>query len=304
MMEAISIADKGPFEQCRDQLYRGLGSVNHISDLCFANLLTWSDSLQTRRVFRDGFCCIALEFHGQWQHYAPIGQPDAYEALLERAFPGDDVELIMVPEALLPTLERLQNYRVSYSHDVAYSDYIYENDAFLHLLDNPSRRYDYRHFLRHRSPSFHIITESNKADCLHIMDKHWCQRHDCGACHFGCEKKALHKALTHFNALGLSGALVYAGHEPLAFVIAKHLNPGLIAYHFMKTDSSVRGLSYFLLHSFAHAAHKDVQHINFSEDMGREGLRYFKQHLAPYSQVHKYNVMLIRHPAMSLCGAP
>ncbi|MCL2108544.1 MAG: phosphatidylglycerol lysyltransferase domain-containing protein [Oscillospiraceae bacterium] len=296
-MNPVSIADKGIFEQCRDEFFRSLQSENNISDLCFCNLLTWSDSLKTRRIIADGFYCASVEFMGQWYHYIPLGKLDkldTYEKLLEHIYPDKTIELIMTPEVFLPYLKRLKNYKISYSHDENYSDYIYDNVSFAGLLQNKSNRYDYNHFKRNHAPVFCVVNSQNKADCLKVMDKFWCSRRDCSNCHYGCERKALQNALTHFDTLQLSGALVYANAEPVAFVIAKKLNPELIAYHFMKVNSDMRGLQIYLLHSFATECHSGVSRINFSEDMGIEGLRIFKQRLAPFAQVHKYNVILTR----------
>jgi len=296
----VSIEDKKIFEQCRDGFYHSLGSQNNISDLCFCNLFTWSDSLKTRCVVVDGFYCASVEYKGKWYNYVPLGpigktdkELEKYEKLLERVFPNTSIELIMVPEVFLPILQRLKNHKVEYSYDKNYSDYIYDSASFMALLQNKSNRYDYNHFKRKHNPTLRILDSQNKADCLKIMERHWCSRRNCADCHYDCERKALQNAITHFDTLQLSGALVYVGDEPVAFVIAKKLNPTLIAYHFMKTNTRMRGLQIFLLHSFASECHSEVSKINFSEDMGFEGLRLFKQRLAPFTQVHKYNVVLI-----------
>ena len=301
MTEHISIADKAVFEKCRDEFYQSLGGENHISDLCFCNLFAWSDSLKTRRALIDGFFCVSIEFLGKWYHYAPIGKIDgrtkAYERVIDRLCSENNIrsiELIMVPEIFLPELRNLGSYRAEYSYDEDYSDYIYDNVSFERLLENRSNRYDYNHFKRNNAPSFQIINKQNKTDCLKIMEKFWCLSRDCGGCHFGCERKALQNAVTHFETLELSGALVYTEHEPAAFVIAKKLSPTVIAYHFMKANTSVRGLQLFLLYSFACEVHAEAGRINFTEDMGIIGLRSFKQRLAPFTQTHKYNVTLTR----------
>ncbi|MCL2096470.1 MAG: phosphatidylglycerol lysyltransferase domain-containing protein [Oscillospiraceae bacterium] len=299
---AVTIKDKERFELCRDAFYKSLGHGNYISDLCFSNLLAWGESIKTRRVFAGRFCCVSVEFAGKLYRYAPLGPLDPlelYENFIEEFYAvkeekGEKIELIMIPEALLPALRKLNNFTAEYSYDEAYSDYLYENASFLNLLDNASNRYDYNYFVRNHAPYFRLIDGSTKADCLKIMDKFWCSRRDCGDCHFGCERKALQSALTHFDALDLSGALVYAGREPAAFVVAKHLNPEVIAYSFLKSDRHMRGLQVFLLVSFAREVHKEAEKINFTEDMGVAGLRLFKRRLAPFTQIHKYNIILTR----------
>ena len=104
MTEAVTIKDKETFERCRDEFYKSLGSENNISDLCFSNLFTWSDSLKTRRRIIDGFYCVSLEFAGGWYHYAPLGGVEGYESVLEIICAGKEIELIMVPEVFLPAL--------------------------------------------------------------------------------------------------------------------------------------------------------------------------------------------------------
>ena len=296
MSEAITITikDKEIFERCCDEFYKSLGSENYISDLCFSNLLAWSDSLKTRRRLIHGFYCISLEFMGKLYHYAPLGGTKGYERVLDILCVDRRIELIMVPEVFLPVLQHLKNYKVDASYNANYSDYIYENASFVRLLNNPSNRYDYNHFKRHHTPLFQLIDEQNRADCLRVMEKYWCSRRDCSDCHFGCERKAIQNTLTHYDAMGMSGALVYLGNEPVAFTIAKFLNPEVIAYSFLKADTRIRGLQLFLLHLFARFAHKNAIKVNFTEDMGIEGLRFFKQRLAPFSQVNKYDVVLIR----------
>ena len=188
-IEPISMADKTVFEQCRDGFYESLGSENHISDLCFSNLLAWSDSFKTRRTLKDGFYCVSVEHKGQWYRYAPIGKIDGQFEVYESILGLDcqnHVELIMVPEVFLPVLQGLKNYEIEYSYDPAYSDYIYDNTSFLRILEKQSNRCDYNHFKRNHVSSFQIIDKQNRADCLKVMERYWCSRRDCGSCHFGC----------------------------------------------------------------------------------------------------------------------
>ncbi|MCL2047089.1 MAG: phosphatidylglycerol lysyltransferase domain-containing protein [Defluviitaleaceae bacterium] len=292
MTRPVTIDDKQRFEQCRNELCKRLG--NYISDLCFSSVLAWSESLRTRCVFVGDFCCISVEFAGKWYQYAPLGSLEAYESFLEKMYPQEEIELIMVSEQLLAVLRGLKNYRVEYSYDAAYSDYLYENASFLNFLDNADNRYDYNHFVRNHAPDFRLINELNKADCVEVMDKYWCAGRDCGGCHFGCERKALQNALAYFTPLGLCGALVYAKNEPIAFCIATHLSPEVIAYSFLKAARGIRGLQMYLLASFACEAHREAARVNFSEDMGIEGLRSFKRRLAGFVLVCKYNVVLRR----------
>lgn len=59
--------------------------------------------------------------------------------------------------------------------------------------------------------------------------------------------------------------------------------------HFFKSDTRYEGLSNFLFYSIAEYSKKfEVNYINFEQDLGEEGLRYYKRHLRPDMLLKKF----------------
>jgi hypothetical protein len=69
-----------------------------------------------------------------------------------------------------------------------------------------------------------------------------------------------------------------------------------LVIHFFKSDQKYDGLSNFLFYSIADYSMKlGVDYINFEQDLGEKGLRYYKEHLRPDKMLDKFE--LIREDA-------
>lgn len=86
----------------------------------------------------------------------------------------------------------------------------------------------------------------------------------------------------------LCGELILMDGEIRAFAFAGEMWPGMASFFVAKTDTRVRGLSYFqrwhVLQRFT-----DYEHINDASDLRHPGLRQFKRSLRPVRMVDVYS---------------
>jgi hypothetical protein len=97
-----------------------------------------------------------------------------------------------------------------------------------------------------------------------------------------------------FEALGLFGAAIETDGKLLAFAIACVERDTLFCIY-QKVQRSVRGLNELLRHVLVETCGKAYSFVNYSDDMGIEGLRLYKSRLGPHRLEHVYRVELERN---------
>jgi hypothetical protein len=135
--------------------------------------------------------------------------------------------------------------------------------------------------------SIRPITKDNVHLCLDVEEQ-WCSQEDCSYCRsfFGCEKEAIEIIIDIFDENIHSGLFLYNKEKPAGYIICEQLNKKISFLYFGKSnlDDGFVYLIYIMYRDYL----KDVEYMNFNEDMGHPGLRKFKKLFSPYELWHKY----------------
>lgn len=133
---------------------------------------------------------------------------------------------------------------------------------------------------------YESITLENRDDAREGI-KEWFDRHG----NIEEEMTAIDRCFTHWNELGMKGAVIRIYGKVEAFTAGDLLNERMAHIHFEKANPSIRGLYQainhdFLLHEFA-----DTEFVNREEDLGEPGLREAKMGYNPDHLTLKYDVV-------------
>ncbi len=99
------------------------------------------------------------------------------------------------------------------------------------------------------------------------------------------------EALSMIDELGLTGMLVYAGSEPVAYCLGEELEPETFVIHYEKGVYGYKGLKQFVVQAFAKSLPERYKYINREQDLGLPGLREAKMGLRPAKFVKQFRAV-------------
>lgn len=170
-------------------------------------------------------------------------------------------------------------------------EYLYDREA---LAELPGKKYHGKkgHVRRFMETDWRYepLTPALIPDAL-AMQKEWCRLNACGNDPELCrEGKAVREALAHFEALKLSGGLLYQDDRVVAYTIGEPTGGGAFAVHFEKARSDVNGAYPAVNQLFVQQAMAGFRLVNREEDTGAEGLRKAKLSYHPVELLELCNI--------------
>ena len=281
-------------------MYNTYQEYTQLQDLTFLELWSWNFIYKNKYKFINGYMCIIFTNHkNEVRCSKPIGTYDKQTFIdtikvLQAYFQEQGLPLIfeyISEEEVGYFKECFKQPVISYNRD--YSDYVYSNQDFCSLEGRAyrHRRSDYNYFIRHYEHKYESLTKDNIHYTLEIMDE-WCEQRNCKECHFGCERRALQRLVEAYDIIPYRGGLVKIDNQYKAFLITQEDDRHMVFHYFQKSAIRLKGLNIYLYLKVMEEEHPEGMWINFSEDMGIEGLREYKKTLAPYRLLHKYEIRL------------
>lgn len=183
---------------------------------------------------------------------------------------------------MLPFYEACFGERMEIIDSEELAEYIYKMEDFRTYQDRQRERYNYQYFESKNEVCCVEITEKHEAECQQLLKESFCDIHDCEECEYGCQKNTLHHALLAQGEHEVKGILIYADKKPVAYCIVSQEKKQLV-FHFKKNLRGYRGLNEYIHRECMDRFGKQMESINYTEDMGVEGLRKYKQNLSPYT---------------------
>lgn len=289
----IRIDDRDGFRRAqRDQRYEN-------NEGSFVTLFLWRHRWRIRMAVRDGIVYLSarLPEDGRPMHYPPVVPPGRplREALerIERDLAEQNAPFLVkyANESFVRRLgeEGGGGYEIRETRDEF--DYVYSVGELSSLSGRSlhGQRNHLNQFLRNYDYRYEEMTPAHLRDCLAIYDR-WMADH-AGRLREEGERLATEEALTHWDALGLMGGIVYVGGEPAAFTAGEDFRPDMALIHLEKADPAYRGAFQFINQQFAYRALKGYETVNRQEDMGIEGIRRAKMAYHPLRMVPKYDIV-------------
>ena len=197
-----------------------------------------------------------------------------------------------VAEWMRPFYEAVPFLQWEVTNDRDLSDYIYTAEDFCTSLNEQKVRYDYRYFIRKYHPVLEIMRPEHDVECAKLIRENWCTEHACEECTYGCAMVTEQNAVTCVHKTEANGIVVRIDGKVVAFCIVT-VCCGQGVFQFKKTQRGFRGINEYLHKECYDSFLTGVSIINYTEDMGQEGLRKYKCKLAPYTLAPRYEMRKI-----------
>ena len=263
-------------------------------DMCFANIYLWSRKYQTGYEMLEN-CLIFADLSDLTSVSFPLGKKDDVKRAviaLEQIFRdmGKPFALHLATQSDFELLESWfpGKYKIEYERDLA--DYVYESDKLINLSGKKyhSKKNHVNKFKEQYSDwSYEKITDENVEACFQMALK-WRRMNGCEE---DDEKLAemcvTLNALRLMHELDLTGGLIRANGEVVAFSIGEELNRNMYVVHIEKAYSDVPGAYPMINQQFVLHEAKDYPYINREDDSGVEGLRRAKESYRPAFMLEK-----------------
>ena len=271
------------------------------SPIYFQSLYAWNFvSINRYKIFGDHMCIVVNDTTVKETFaYPPLGElggksfASAVLAMMgEFEREGLPCAFHEVPGFMLPHFSAIQGYRSEVSHDRNWSEYVYTRDDYAEGIQQGKFRWGKRDFIRKFNPSSHEMTSSDKDVVRSITQNFFCPERNCPSCFCGCELEVVSRIMENWNELNMKGVVVESEGEALAFGIVCFQKDTAFCIS-KKLRRRTRGLDSYLssvmMESLFDAKYK---YMNYSDDLGNDGLREYKSSLAKHTLMHRYVVRL------------
>jgi len=277
------------------------------SPIYFQSLYAWNFiSVNRYKILGEFLCFVANDTTADETFaYPPLGAMGEPGELGEKSFAsavlavmgefereGLECEFRDVPEFMLPFFSGIEGYKADVSYDRNWSEYIYTRDDYAEGIDQGKFRWGKRDFIRKFKPSSREMTPADRDVVRAITQNFFCPERDCPSCFCGCELEVVTRIMDNWDGLGMKGVLVESEGEALAFGIVCYQKDTAYCIS-KKLKRRTRGLDSYLtsvmLESLFDTKYK---YMNYSDDLGNDGLREYKSTLARHDLMHRYVVRL------------
>ena len=210
---------------------------------------------------------------------------------------GAPLTLICLTAEQKTQLEEEFHGRFTFQEDRDGFDYLYTVDKLadlagkkLHAKRNHIHRFD------EQFPDwlFEPIGPDNLAECVEMEAKWYAEQVEAGRAdaNLGHERAAVNTALSHMEELGISGGLIRAGGQVVAFSLGSLTTADCYNVHFEKAYGEIQGAYAVINREMARwvrSTFPQVAYLNREDDMGLEGLRKAKLSYYPDILLKKYS---------------
>lgn len=279
---SIELADKKLF----DAIFRRIGPET--SEFTFTNLFCWSDAYGIKIGKLRDFLLICAHRDGELMFFAPLGQGEVKEAIIEvfRQYP--QAKFIRLPEYFSGLFSAEAGFKLSEDRDNF--DYLYRREDLAQLK---GKRFDAkRNFIKRFYKQYNpLCRKATQDDIEHCVDFHneWC---DDKACDLDIglkrEKEAILKMLKNCHTLQILGAVIEIDAKVKAFSIGEALNNTTFVVHAEKASAKFTGIYQAINNFFASIIPQEFEFINREQDLGIDNLRKAKMSYQPAGFVKKY----------------
>ena len=259
-------------------------TANFIWDAGYPVEVCEEDGWFFRRYTGYSYCC-------------PIGSggEEAFAAAMQKLEAhcretGDKFHLHNVPNEEKEMLIRLYGDRLTLLESRDDFEYIYDRQA---LADLPGKKYHGKkgHIRRFMETDWEYrpLTADMAGDVL-AMHGAWCKDNDCKGGELCMERKAVRRALEHYDVLGLKGGVLYQNGAPVAYTMGEPTGNSTFAVHFEKAFGHVQGAYPAVNQLFVQREMAEFSFVNREEDTGDEGLRKAKLSYKPVELLELWNI--------------
>ena len=255
-------------------------SNRRFCEVSFANIFCWAPVSK----YKIAICgdTLILGKPEQSRFVMPIGKnrKEAVEEL-KRQYPH-----LTVRGASEEELCYLDGFEIT--EETGFFDYIYETQKLSALSGKKlaAKRNHINAFLADGEWHTEIITPDH-CKILSEFNEKWCEGR-CEESSLGHEMCAVNIALKNYEALGLSGLMLYKNGRLVAYSYGEPINHDTFCVHVEKADQDVRGAYQMINREFVRTFCDGYTYVNREDDAGDEGLKKAKLSYYPTNFGRKF----------------
>jgi hypothetical protein len=194
-----------------------------------------------------------------------------------------------IDEALLPDWQAVTGYGIQTEYRENDSEYIFRPDEILEMTGsaNAEKRRGLRKCAQFKDISLHPMTNEN-VPLMSVIEEAWCLHRDCSVCcsFCGCEKKAIEIMVSIFDEKIHQGLFLYQEDKPIGYAVGEKREGQPAMLYFGK--ATISDFFVYLIYAMVEKHFSNSPLFNMAEDMGNQGLRFFKRHLGTYTHWRRY----------------
>ncbi len=276
-------------DQCMVQHYaqqaQDSGNVPLSCEYSFVNLFCWGDIYQYSWFIHEDRLVVYDGKDGVM--FMPLGRPMPPKSLVALSKTarsmGFSPDICLVPEYYPNQFPEITQY-YDITPDRAAGEYIYLTTHLcdlkgtkLHKKKNLIAQFTRNH-PDHRitsiSPDQLSILRRFTMDLLRQMDPVPLSLNE--------ERRAIERAVEHWEDLSLEGLMAWAGDDLVAYAVFSPLGNNAYTVHFEKSNIGVKGAAQYINRETAAYLESRARCINREQDLGIQGLRQAKLSYAPH----------------------
>jgi hypothetical protein len=256
------------------------------SEFSFGNNFIWRHFDHPHwTILHENLCLVYLPPEQTPYALAPVGGTEmraTIDALIERA-----PRLIRVPAAF--ARKHCSGFHCAPDRDEF--DYVYATEDLAELKGKKfdGKRNRIRKFEREHAWRYISLTPEHLDSCRALFEEWFAEKDDDSTMVLG-QKSAIQEALTHFQALGLSGGAIEVDGRFAALSIGEPLTRDMAVIHIEIVSPCCEGLAQVMNREFVRNAFRDYAFINREQDLGIPGLRRAKLSYQPHHLVEKFKI--------------
>lgn len=143
------------------------------------------------------------------------------------------------------------------------------------------RRNKLRRFSKTYADWFYADLTPEHFEVCRQLNQEWFEGYEKGKDKVKNEQASLKFALEHYDEIGLKGGILFVNGEAASFCIGASVDEQVFCMIFAKTRRDYRDATIVLLREFFGRHCSSHKFINYTSDMGDEGMRRFKTMLHP-----------------------
>lgn len=282
----LTLALRRPIEDALSRLREG-SAEQCLSDHAFSNLYLFREVHDYRYLPGDWPCISGRAYDGA-RHLMPLFTVhDAPLDVLRQLLEGHDC-LYPIPQAQAARLPPAEFRQWSSPDD---ADYLFDARQFAGYPGRTlaKKRNQVRQLLATCTPHG-LPFSADTSDAARQVLREWMEQKS--KARGEADESACLDAIADAAAFGLEGFVHFAGEQPLGFVLAQELQPGVFAMRFAKGLDSHVGIYPYMFQHFCRSFARPVAWLNFEQDMGMAGFRRSKRSYGPAALIPKLRVSL------------
>ncbi len=265
-------------------------------DLSFSNLCSWRFLYGTKFAIVDNFLLFKFHSEGKLAYMMPVGKGD-FRSIVEKLEEdarqeGEAFRMLGTCSGACTELETAMPDKFIYTSDRNYADYVYLRTDLATLKGKKfqSKRNHINKFKKEYDYSYVPITPDRIQECIELEARWWKMNNKIDGTRN--EQKAIIYALEHFEEIGLTGGMLYANGEVVAFTFGMPINNETFGVHVEKANADIDGAYAMINYEFSNRIPEQFTYVNREEDLGIEGLRKAKLSYQPTIILEKHMVYL------------